>query len=289
MTDNRIGRSAAAAPGLDLDAYFRRIGYAGPREPTLGLLREIVLRHTQTIPFENLNPWLRWPVYLDLPSLQHKIVRRGRGGYCFEQNGLLRHVLLALSFTVTPLAARVLWMRPPDAETPRSHMLLLVTVEGQPYIVDVGFGGMTPTGVLRLEPEVPQATPHEPYRLMRAGDSFVLQAEVRGEWGTLYRFDLHEQLHVDYEVANWYVSTHPQSHFVTGLSAARAAPDRRYTLSNTRLAVHHRGGHTEQHQLTSVEELRAALQDTFLLTLPEEPALDIALQRLVDQAREELR
>ena len=75
--------------GIDLNAYFRRIRYSGYREPTLNVLREIVLAHFQTIPFENLNPLLRIPVSLELPALESKLVTEGRGGYCFEQNTLL--------------------------------------------------------------------------------------------------------------------------------------------------------------------------------------------------------
>ena len=35
---------------IDLDAYFARIGYRGPREPTLAVLSGIVLAHVQAIP-----------------------------------------------------------------------------------------------------------------------------------------------------------------------------------------------------------------------------------------------
>jgi len=87
--------------GVDLAAYFRRIGYAGDTAPTLDLLRAVQLAHAQTIPFENLNPLLRWPVRLDPESLERKLVQDGRGGYCFELNTLLRHVLEELAFRVT--------------------------------------------------------------------------------------------------------------------------------------------------------------------------------------------
>lgn len=97
------------------------------------------MRHAEAIPFENLNPLLRWPVRLDAPSLQRKMVRAGRGGYCFEQNLLLSHALTALGFRVTGLAARMLWNVPEGVVTPRGHMLLCVDIDEQPYIVDVGF------------------------------------------------------------------------------------------------------------------------------------------------------
>ncbi len=93
---------------IDLDAYFQRIGYQGERLPTQQVLQAIHRQHAQTIAFENLNSFLKQPVHLDLASLQQKLIHEGRGGYCFEQNLLLRSVLVALGFQVTSLAARAL-------------------------------------------------------------------------------------------------------------------------------------------------------------------------------------
>ena len=75
---------------------------------------------------------------------------------------------------------------PENAIRPRTHMLLQVDIEDELWIADVGFGGMTLTAPLRLVEHVPQTTPHEPFRLMRLSGDYVLQAEVRGEWRTLY-------------------------------------------------------------------------------------------------------
>jgi N-hydroxyarylamine O-acetyltransferase len=269
---------------VDLDAYFRRIGCARPRAPTLQALRAIQLAHPQAIAFENINPLLHWPVKLDLPSIEEKLVRGGRGGYCFEQNLLLAAVLRALGFSVRQLAARVLWRQPEDAITPRSHMLLLVDAGGETYVSDVGFGGMTLTAPLRFETDVEQPTPHEPFRLVERDGYFMLQAKVRGEWLPVYRFDLQEQYLTDYEVSNWYLSNFPGSHFVTGLIAARPAPGRRYALSDNVLTVHHTGGESERRVLTSPGELRETLARDFLLRLPDRPEFDAALQRLAARA-----
>ncbi len=271
-------------PRIDLDAYFRRIGYRGPRTPTLATLRGIHLLHPQAIPFENLDPFLGRPVLLDAESLERKLVRDGRGGYCFEQNLLLKHALEGLGFDVTGLAARVLWNAPEGAVTARGHMLLRVDLDGESYVADVGFGGLTLTAPLHLETGVEQATPHERFRLVVAGDAFVMQASVRGEWKALYRFDLQEQLLPDYEVTSWYLSNHPRSHFVTGLIAARAGADRRWALRGTELAVHHLDGCTERRVLADAGELRATLEGPFGLTLPDEPGLDAALERLAARA-----
>jgi len=116
---------------LDLDAYFERIGYRGERTATLPTLQEIHRLHPAAIPFENLNPLLGLPVRLDLASIEAKLVRSRRGGYCFEHNLLLAEVLERLGFGVTRLAARVLWNQPEDARTARGHMLLAVAVDGR--------------------------------------------------------------------------------------------------------------------------------------------------------------
>ena len=90
-----------------------------------------------------------------------------------------------------------------------------------------------------------------------------MQSAIRGEWKPLYRFDLREQHQIDYEVSNWYVSTHPDSRFVTGLIAARTVPGRRYALRNNELAVHHLAGTTERRVLANAAQLREALEGEF--------------------------
>jgi len=273
----------AMTTAIDLDAYLARIDYTGPRTPTLDTLRAIHLRHPAAIPFENLNPFLGWPVRLDAASLEQKLVHDGRGGYCFEHNLLLGEVLRALGFRVTGLAARVLWNQAEDAITSRGHMLLRVDVDGRDHIADVGFGGQVLTGPLRLEPDVEQATPHEPFRLIRLDDGpggFKLQSKVGDAWKTLYRFDLQPQYLPDYEVSNYYLSTSPTSHFVTGLVAARTDAGRRYALRGNRLAIHTLGGGTEQDAIATPAALRGVLADTFRIRLPDTPALDVALARV---------
>lgn len=263
---------------IDLDGYFARIGYAGPRLPTLETLRAIHLRHAATIAFENLDPLLGVPISLDAASLERKLVHDRRGGYCYEQNLLLRHVLDALGFRVRNLAARVVWNAPEGATvTPRSHMLLHVELDGQALIADVGFGGQTLTGPLRLEPGIEQATPHEPFRIVAAGSEYALQSKIGGAWSPLYRFDLQEQFRVDYEIVSYYFSTNPKSFFLRALLAARSDTGHRHALFNNQYTVHHANGRSERRIVTSAAEIRTLLQGTFGLNLPETPQLDSVL------------
>ena len=265
---------------LNLDAYLSRIGYGGDRYPTISTLNALAAAHPRAIPFENLDPFLGTPNQLELSALQHKLVDGGRGGYCFEQNLLLHAALVALGFVVTPLAGRVLWGAPEHAITRRSHMLLLVDVEGQRRIIDVGFGGMTLTGTLRLELDTVQQTPLEAFRLVDLDGDYALQARIDDGWRTTYRFDLGRQYPIDYEAPNWYLSTWPQSPFVTTLMAARSTDERRYGLSGRRLRVHHRGGPSEERELCSATELRHCLERDFLINIEHLPQLDAAFARL---------
>jgi len=269
-------------PDIDVDAYLARIGYDGPRTPTLETLAGIHFCHPQAIAFEDLDALLKRPIDLTGPGLERKLVRGGRGGWCFEQNLLFSQALRAFGFTVTDLTARVLWSGDEEAITRRSHMLLRVMVDGEPFIADVGFGGQTLTGPIRLQLDIAQRTPHEDYRLVRVGDDFKLQALIGDSWRSLYRFDLQPQYPVDYEVASHFLTTHPSSHFRTMLRVARSLPGLRHGLQNNQLATHHVKGATEKRTLTSVAEIRDALADIFGITLPPAADLDPAIARACD-------
>ncbi|MER9753254.1 arylamine N-acetyltransferase [Mesorhizobium sp. M0166] len=270
---------------FDIDAYFARIGYTRSRDASLDTLESLHLLHPQAIPFENLDPFLGRPVRLDLASLQEKIVARRRGGYCFEHNLIFMHVLKALGFAVSGLAARVLWGQPDDAITARSHMLLRVELDGRTYIADVGFGGLTLTAPLLLRPGLEQKTPHETFRMVETGDHFRLQANVGGDWRTMYRFDMQQNYEVDYSVSNHFLSTHPTSHFLSSVIAARALPDRRYALRNNRLSTHHLGGGTEQMEIATTAELADVLEGPLEIAIPDRAALEaMARQKKILEA-----
>ncbi len=135
----------------------------------------------------------------------------GRGGYCFEQNGLFKPALEALGFAVTPLMARVLWGLPEDAAPlPRTHMILRVDLAEGSYIADVGFGGLVMSAPLRLEAGPVQQTPHGPYRLMDEPDGYRLEARLEADdWRPLYRFTLEPHFQADYDMANWFTAPTP--------------------------------------------------------------------------------
>ena len=255
---------------FDLDAYFDRVGYTGPWEPTLAVLRALHRLHPAAIAFENLDTLMGERVSLDIADLQAKLVRGGRGGYCYEQNTLFKAVLTALGFTVQGLAGRIRWNLPEDAPArPRTHMALLVELPEGGFIADVGFGGMTMSAPLALKTGFAQLTPHEPFRLVEAPEGrFDMQAEVGEDWRTLYRFDLVPHLDADYEPMNWFTATHPTSIFPTSLMAARALPGRRLALSNANYTVRDAGQPPMERTIATLAELGKVLNEDFGVVLP---------------------
>ena len=253
------------APPLDLDAYLARIGYAGERRPSLDVLQAVHEAHATRIPFENLDLMLGRPIRVDLPAIEAKLVRARRGGYCFEHNLLLAAALSALGFGVTLLLARVR-VDPPRAVA-RTHLVLRVRpADAHDVLADVGFGA---DGLLRPVPLDPTGTVtvgHWSWRIEREGDIRVMRSARAGRWRDLYAFSLEPQLPVDVEVANHYVSTHPESRFLHTLTAQRMAPDARWTLRNRELVVD-RGDSLETRTLSSREEVLRALADDFGLPI----------------------
>lgn len=271
----------------DRRLYLQRLGYDSPPAPTLQTLRDLQLRHVCTFAFESLSTLMHAPVPIDLPSVERKVLHQGRGGYCYELNQLFLALLQELGFEARGITGRVVIGGPPDAHTGRTHRLSLVTLEGVRYITDVGFGGMVPSSPLQLDNDAPQATAHEPYRLSFNQGSYTLWAQVAEEWRGLYVFDLQTQADIDYEIGNWYVSTHPGSPFVGQLKAALLAPGKRHTLANAHYALHYLDRPSEKRTLESAEQLLALLRDTFGIRLPDQPQLHEAIERLVRPNPEE--
>ena len=263
---------------LNLDNYFARIGYAGPRAPTLEVLQAIHRLHPRAIPFENLNPLTRRAVKLDLESVETKLVDDHRGGYCFEQNTLLANVLQELGFRVTPLIGRVLWGREPDAVTPRTHMVLRIDLDNEAWIADVGLGSVTLTSPLRLSPGLAQRTDLGVFRLADASrDALYLEVQARDEnWSRAYRFDLHPVEWIDYETSNWYTSTSPEAIFASNLIVCRVLSGTRLTLLNDQVNERAADGSLiGEQRLASADELAACLRERFGLNTGDIDIADI--------------
>ncbi|WP_431479771.1 arylamine N-acetyltransferase family protein [Pseudomonas simiae] len=261
--------------------YLQRLGYDSPPAPSLRTLQDLQLRHVCSFAFENLSSLMRLPVPIDLASVERKVLLEGRGGYCYELNQMFLALLQELGFDARGITGRVVMGGPPDARTARTHRLSLVTLDGVRYITDVGFGGMVPSSPLLLDTEVVQATAHEPYRVTFDGhDSYTLWVQVANEWRGLYVFDLQVQATIDYEIGNWYVSTHPDSVFVGQLKVARLAAGERHTLNNANYAIHYLDRPSEKRALVSADEVLQLLTEVFGICVPVTAALRAALDGL---------
>ena len=255
-------------PDFDVNAWLRRIGHDGPRDPSLATLRALIAAHSAAIPFENIDVLLGRPPKLDLASLAGKLVADGRGGYCFELNALLRAGLTALGFQVAGLLGRVIRGMAPDAQRPATHMALRVDLPEGSFLADVGFGNQTPTTALRFRAHEAQVTPHETMRLLPVEDEFAVQVLLGGAWESLYRLSPRPALNADYEVANWFAATHPDSPFVSHLIAARPGPDGvRLTLFNSRMTTRRPPDGLDRVALDDAAMVHAALTGTFGLRL----------------------
>ena len=253
---------------MDIDAYFKRIGYAGTRTPTLENLHKLTFAHTTTIPFENLDVLLGRPITLNIESLFQKLVVERRGGYCFEQNGLFLAVLTQLGFKAAPLSARVRIDRPRDFIPSRTHMFIRVDFRDKSWLTDVGVGGLSLTQAIELDNNETQTTPHEARRIIRDGKIFFHQVKFGDKWSDICEFTLEEMPHIDQEIANWYTSTHPNSHFKNRLIVARAGDDSsRYTVLNDEFKVRNREGESQLIKINSQEDLLHILKKYFGLSL----------------------
>jgi N-hydroxyarylamine O-acetyltransferase len=249
---------------MNLEAYFRRIDYAGPRQPTLAALRALHYAHLLAVPFENLDIHLGRPIVLDETRLFEKIVEQGRGGFCYEQNGLFAAALRAMGFSVTLLEARVN-ARDWDSGTPFDHLALLVHLDDR-WLADVGFGDsfLEP---LRLDDPGPQAQSSGVFRVVHDGvaGAYARQTQA-GDWHEEYLFRLEPRALADFTSGCHYHQTSAQSHFTRQRVCSRATASGRITLSDRRLIVTEHGQRLER-DLDHEAEFAQLLQQHFQITL----------------------
>ncbi len=267
-------------PLINMDQYYARIGFAGTRAPTLPMLRAVLERHTQVIPFENLTPLAGQPVELSTSALAGKLLQDRRGGYCFEHNLLLWNVLHQLGFVVQGLAARVRWQAPVGSQTALTHMLLLVSIDETDYLADVGFGGSTPSVPLLLAADIEQHSAQDTYRLIAQQDLHELQLRVRDAWWPMYQFNLTHYYSGDYQIMNWYTSTSPDSKFTRTLSAARCDGSGRHTLRDNLYTWRQSDGAEQRTLLTHGDDIKQVLDRHLHITVPASATLDAQLARI---------
>ncbi|AMD00566.1 arylamine N-acetyltransferase family protein [Halomonas chromatireducens] len=262
---------------LDLDAYLVRIDYRGSLAPTLEALRDLQRAHLEAVPFENLEIATGGEIRLDLESLQDKLVRRRRGGYCHEQNTLFGTVLDRLGFVVEGRSARILMGDAADKVTPLGHTILNVTVAGGQWLVDVGVGNVGPREPISLEEGIEARHGRWEYRLERSPLGYWLLRHRRHDgWFNLYQFSDEPYYRADFEEQNYLVSHHPASPFVRRIVAQHNGAEMRLALTDLELKVFRPGEAPELHRIDA-DALPQVLRERFGLVLA--PEQETALLR----------
>jgi N-hydroxyarylamine O-acetyltransferase len=258
---------------VDLDSYFERIGWGSATRPTFDTLAGLVRAHMAAIPFENLDVLLGRGVRLDLESLQAKLVRARRGGYCFEHATLFAAVLERLGFHPLRHSARVTLFASRTA-SPRGHMFLTVPLGESRFVVDVGFGGLAPALPVPLLDNARTHVDDTTYWMIRDGDVWVLRAKVDDKTVDAWATTLEQDHPVDFEMANHYAATHRASPFVNRMLMRALTKRGRVTVMNRDVTLwHDNASHTSQ--LADRFALRALLVEHFGFDLPEVQQLQV--------------
>lgn len=278
---------------MDIDRYIERIGLAQRPVAAPAGLAALQSAHRRAIGFENLDIPLGQGIRIDSESVFDKLVRRGRGGYCFEQNRLLSDALTALGMAHRPLLARVRLGMPESVTPPRTHVALLAQMEGRHWLSDAGFGGsnvpplpledgaeaMTGDGARhRLRRVGPPGTLGGEWLLERAGPSLATdgRAAPHADWQAQYTFDLGEVAQDDLEQANHWTSTRPGTRFTTLHVASIPLSDGFASMTDRQLTVYRTGG-AETRTISDATDYAQTLRGLFRISLSDEEAARLPL------------
>ncbi|MGW1782865.1 arylamine N-acetyltransferase family protein [Streptomyces sp. NPDC002143] len=255
---------------------------------TVGLLRELHLRHLRTVPFENLSVHLGEEIVLEERRLVEKVVGARRGGFCYELNGAFGALLAALGFEVRLMAARV-YGEEGRLGIPYDHLALLVgTADAGEWLADVGFGAHShyplrwgsrdeqrdPGGVFRIV-EADRDGP-DPARV-GTGATQTRDLDVVCDGVRVYRLEVRPRVLGDFVAGAWWHSTSPESHFTKSLICSRVTEDGgRITLSGRRFKATSVDGGSEESELTGDDAVLAVYRERFGIELERVPTVRAA-------------
>jgi N-hydroxyarylamine O-acetyltransferase len=249
-----------------LDRYLAGVGIEHGA-PTMPLLEDLIRRHLERYAFASIGPQLGDALPLDTESLFDRIVVRRRGGYCFEQNGLMFEILGALGFDTSLVLARVL-LSGAD-HPPLTHRFTMVDLDDRRYLVDVGFGAECPPTPVLFDPSSPG---DGRYRIVEGEPGeFHLQLATDDGHVSLYRFDLTRYGEADAELGHFYSHRHPEAAFVNNLVAARIFDGEVRSLRNLELRIR-RNDDEQRIAVVDARHLRALLSEMFDLEVDEAEA-----------------
>ena len=245
---------------LDLDAYLDRIDYHGSREPTLDTLRRVHRAHAAKVCWEIIDMTMDRHISLDMTDLQKKIVQEGQGGCCLETNLLFAAALEKLGFPLVRHLARV--RRGNRTARTRSHVVLVVEVDGEHWMADPGFGDEGPLEPIRFVDGATLTVGDWTWRLDQDGDDWVLRCLHADGWFDVYAVRLERQHWIDFDMVNHFSYADPRSVFIGKLVAQRGDEKVRHVIKDRILTTAYADGRTEQRELTGPEIVHE-LRETF--------------------------
>jgi N-hydroxyarylamine O-acetyltransferase len=249
-----------------LPRWLARLRLAEPLPPRADTLERITRAHLAEIPFENLTVLNRKVPEIDLGSLTRKLIDQHRGGYCFELNTSLWFGLKALGFDARLRMARVMLNR--DVPGPRTHCVVIITLDGTDWLADVGFGGPGPSAPLRLQTEAPVILDDVRFRFEhRENLGTVLSRQSReAGWSDIYAFTDELTAKSDLDAGNWLAATMPGSLFQRSLVVACQADGKRHTIEGTTFCSFKGQELAQETDLPDLVAVLACLQDVFGIT-----------------------
>lgn len=278
-----LGHLQAMENASALADYLTRIGLEqAPAIDAAGLAR-VQAAHRQAIPFENLAIKAGGTVTCGSEGVFAKLVTTRRGGFCFEHNQLLADMLAALGFDVRLLLARVLLGDPPEVP-PRSHCLVLVTLDGAPWIADAGFGGTYGPPMPLADGAEAESGDGARHRLRRIGaegalpGSWLLERQgpvgatdgrARSDtaWEGQFAFELAQVAQADMGLGCHWAATHPGSRFTQVCVASLCLPDGFVSLVDRELTLWRAGAAPQKRSFADADDYRAALAQHFGIDL----------------------
>ena len=196
-----------------ISEFLKRIGLEGTKvENSLEFLGKVQNACVLTIPYENLDILAGIPVSLKADDIFEKIVTNHRGGYCFELNALLHAMLSEMGFTVRSRFAR--YLRGESTVPFRRHRIVVVALDGEDYLLDIGVGQIAPRFPLKLSENLVQVQGEEAYKFEKDDElGWILCDMYKGEWRRYICFTDDVQYEVDFEPASFWCEKHPESPF----------------------------------------------------------------------------
>lgn len=165
---------------------------------------------------------------MEIDDILEKIVTKNLGGYCFEHNKLIHDALLFLGFDVRILIARVL--NNLQIDTARTHRVTLLKFKGDEYLIDVGFGAMTPTIPLKISAN---NKVNNNYKISQdKNKDYVLEVFRKETFFTLYKFNLVTYTEADCLMGNFYSECHPNAAFKNNFVVSRKLKDKTLSFRN---------------------------------------------------------